>query len=97
MTAEQLGLGSGPEFQSPIDTLNKSQVGMVAPDLEPVLPAVLQRLLISGLLEADYPGGGGGYGGGGTPGSALFPITELGGMLLDRLDEVSQLLGAEEP
>lgn len=97
MTSEQLGLGTGPEAQKPVELLNKYQAGVIAPDLEPVLPAALQRLLVSGLLEADYPGGGATfYVGAGGPSPANYRITKLGGMLLDRLDEISALLGDRE-
>ena len=93
-TPEQLGLGSGPEFQQPVEVLNKLQIEMAVEDLKRVLPAMLQRLLASGLIDVDFPGAGG-YGGGGTA-PALYRLTDLGKTLLERLAEISRLLADDE-
>lgn len=88
-TATQLGLAAtGTEPDPVMNTLNETQIEMVASDVAnpPATVAVLQR---HGLIAARTSGGGT-FGGGG--GSTHWYITAFGIAFLERLDSIGEAL-----
>lgn len=91
-TSNRLGLGDGvsEDFDTVPESLNQTQVEMVAGDI-PVLHSALATLQRLGLLANSFftPGT---FGGGGTP-IGIWKITEFGIQLLELLRYTAHLLG----
>jgi hypothetical protein len=88
-TANQLGLGNGTdEFDNVPEALNRVQLVMGAPHLEPILDPVLATLERQGLVRTTA---GASVYDGSAP--TLFRLTDFGGTFVKRIREVGHILG----
>jgi hypothetical protein len=93
-TSNELGLGDGSEaFDEPLDGLNQSQLIMVIPDLEDLLPPILAVLQRQGLVYS--PQSTASTLGGGVVQLEHTPwqLTPFGKDFLTRIEEVAAWIG----
>lgn len=87
-SANKLGLGGGqPEFEEPVNGLNRAQLDLVMPDLKDMVDSMVAVVERHGLIARTERGGGSFGGGGGGP--THWVITTFGREFLARLRLVS--------